>query len=409
MRKQIKKVVLAYSGGLDTSIIIPYLKETYGCEVIAYAADVGQGEELRPLRKKAIKTGASKIYIEDLRKEFVKDYIWPMVKSGAVYEGLYLLGTSVARPLIAKRQVEIAWKEGADAVAHGCTGKGNDQVRFELTFKAMDPSLTIVAPWRDWDIKSREDAIDYAAARNIPLTVTKKKNYSEDRNLWHISHEGGILEDPWVEAPEDVYTLSVSPVKAPNKPEYVIVDFVKGIPVGLNGKRMDGVSLIEKLNKLGGRNGVGRVDLVENRLVGMKSRGIYETPGGTILMVAHASLETLTLDKETMHLKEQLGVKYAELVYNGQWFTPVKKALDAFVNSTQERVTGRVQVKLFKGTATAVGREAKQTLYSEDLATFAEDAVYNQADSRGFINLFGLPTVVNSKYEKISNVKKKKK
>jgi argininosuccinate synthase len=396
----VKKVVLAYSGGLDTSIIIPWLKEKYGCEVIAFAADLGQGEELSPLKKKAIATGASKIYIDDLRREFVTDYLWPMLKSGAVYEGTYLLGTSVARPLIAKRQMEIARKEGADAVAHGATGKGNDQVRFELTYKSMDPSMKIIAPWRLWDLKSREDEIAYGQARNIPLTVTKKKPYSEDRNLWHISHEGGILEDPSRECPESVYTLTVSPEKAPNRAEYVTLDFQKGIPVAVNGKRLEPVALVETLNRLGGKHGIGRVDLVENRLVGMKSRGIYETPGGTLLMAAHAALESLCLDRETLHQKQQLAIKYAALVYNGQWFTPLKRALDAFVDATQEAVTGSVRLKLFKGSATAVGRKSPNSLYLEKLATFGEEDVYNQKDAEGFINLFGLPMAVESQVKK---------
>jgi argininosuccinate synthase len=391
-----KKVVLAYSGGLDTSVIIPWLKEEYGCEVIAFAADVGQGQELKPLRKKAIATGASKIYIEDLRKVFIEEHLWPMLKAGAVYEGAYLLGTSIARPLIAKRQMEIAWKEGADAVAHGCTGKGNDQVRFELTYKALDPSMKIIAPWREWNLGSREDEIAYAQERGIPLTVSKKKPYSEDRNIWHISHEGGILEDPSHECPESVYTLTVPLNKAPNKPEYVEVMFDQGVPAGLNNRKMDGLALLTRLNQLGGRHGIGRVDLVENRLVGMKSRGVYETPGGTILMAAHAALESLTLDKETLHLKQQLAVKYAELVYNGQWCTPVREALDAFVDSTQRRVTGVARMKLHKGQAYVAGRRSKYSLYMEKLATFGEEDVYNQKDAEGFINLFGLPLAVEA-------------
>lgn len=399
MEQKVKKVVLAYSGGLDTSIIIPWLKENYGCEVIAYAADVGQGEELDPLNEKAIKTGASKIYIEDLKTEFVKDFVFPMLKSGAVYEEKYLMGTSVARPVIAKRQVEIAIKEGADAVAHGATGKGNDQVRFELTFKALKPDLKIIAPWREWNIKSRDEEIDYAAKRGIPVPVTKAKPYSMDRNLWHISYEGGILEDPWNEYSDDIFIYTVSPEKAPNQPEIVTIDFEKGIPVAINGQGYDPVSLIFKLNEIGGKHGVGRVDIVENRLVGMKSRGVYETPGGTILYEAHHGLETITLDRDTLHYKQMMAGRYAELVYNGQWFTPLKKAMDAFIDETQKRVTGAVKVKLYKGNAQTVGRKSPFSLYQESLATFGEDQVYNQKDAEGFINLFGLPLKVQAGLE----------
>ena len=394
-----KKVVLAYSGGLDTSIIIPWLKENYGCEVIAYAADVGQGEELEPLNEKAIKTGASKIYIEDLKQEFVTDFVFPMIKAGAVYEGKYLLGTSVARPVIAKRQVEIAIKEGADAVAHGATGKGNDQVRFELTFKALKPDLKIIAPWREWDIKSRDEEIDYAQKRGIAVPVPKEKPYSMDRNLWHISYEGGILEDPWNEYQDDMFLYTVSPEKAPDKPEIVSIAFEKGIPVAINGVGYDPVALIFKLNEIGGRHGVGRVDIVENRLVGMKSRGVYETPGGTLLYEAHQALETITLDRDTLHMKEQLAGRYAELVYYGQWFTPLKAALDAFIDKTQERVTGTVKLKLYKGSAQTVGRQSPFSLYQEKLATFGADEVYNQKDAEGFINLFGLPMKVQAGLE----------
>lgn len=394
MEQKAKKVVLAYSGGLDTSIIIPWLKENYGCEVIAYAADVGQGEELDPLNEKAIKTGASKIYIEDLKAEFVQDFIFPMLKAGAVYEGKYLMGTSVARPVIAKRQVEIAIKEGADAVAHGATGKGNDQVRFELTFKALKPDLKIIAPWREWDIKSREEEIEYAEKRGIPVPVTKAKPYSMDRNLLHISYEGGILEDPWNEYNEDMFLYTVSPEKAPDKAEIVTIDFEKGVPVAINGQGYDPVALILKLNELGGKHGVGRVDIVENRLVGMKSRGVYETPGGTILYEAHHALETITLDRDTLHYKQMMAGRYAELVYNGQWFTPLKKAMDAFIDETQKRVTGAVKVKLYKGSAQTVGRKSPFSLYQEDLATFGADQVYNQKDAEGFIKLFGLPQQV---------------
>jgi argininosuccinate synthase len=396
MEQKAKKVVLAYSGGLDTSIIIPWLKENYGCEVIAYAADVGQGEELAPLNEKAIKTGASKIYIEDLKQEFVTDFIFPMLKSGAIYEGKYLMGTSVARPVIAKRHVEIAIKEGADAVAHGATGKGNDQVRFELTFKALKPDLKIIAPWREWNIKSRDEEIDYAAARGIDVPVSKEKPYSMDRNLWHISYEGGILEDPWNEYSDEMFLYTVAPEKAPDQAEIITIDFEKGIPVAINGAGYDPVALIFKLNEIGGKHGVGRVDIVENRLVGMKSRGVYETPGGTILYEAHHALETITLDRDTLHYKQMLAGRYAELVYNGQWFTPLKEAMDAFIDKTQERVTGAVKVKLYKGTAQTVGRKSPYSLYQEKLATFGADEVYNQKDAEGFINLFGLPLKVQA-------------
>jgi argininosuccinate synthase len=396
MNQKAKKVVLAYSGGLDTSIIIPWLKENYGCEVIAYAADVGQGEELDPLEEKAIKTGASKIYIEDLKTELVNDFIFPMIKSGAIYENKYLMGTSVARPIIAKRQVEIAIKEGADAVAHGATGKGNDQVRFELTFKALKPDLKIIAPWREWDIKSRDEEIDYAEKRGISVPVTKAKPYSMDRNLWHISYEGGILEDPWNEYTDDMFIYTVSPEKAPDKAEILTIDFEKGIPVAINGEGYDPVALIFKLNEIGGRNGVGRVDIVENRLVGMKSRGVYETPGGTILYEAHHALETITLDRDTLHFKQNMAGRYSELVYNGQWFTPLKEAMDAFIDNTQERVCGSVKLKLYKGNIITIGRKSPYSLYQEKLATFGADEVYNQKDAEGFINLFGLPMKVQA-------------
>ena len=399
MSQEAKKVVLAYSGGLDTSIIIPWLKENYGCEVIAYAADVGQGEELEPLEEKAIKTGASKIYIEDLKEELVKDFVFPMLKAGAVYEGKYLMGTSVARPVIAKRQVEIALKEGADAVAHGATGKGNDQVRFELTFKALKPDLKIIAPWREWQIKSRDEAIDYADARGIPVPVTKAKPYSMDRNLWHISYEGGVLEDPWHEYTNEMFIYTVAPEQAPDQAEIITIDFEQGEPVAINGQGYDSVALIFKLNELGGRHGVGRVDIVENRLVGMKSRGVYETPGGTILYEAHQALESLVLDRDTLHFKSQLAGRYAELVYNGQWFTPLKKAMDAFINETQIRVTGSVKAKLYKGSVQTVGRRSPFSLYQEKLATFGADEIYNQKDAEGFINLFGLPMKVQAALE----------
>lgn len=396
MKKQINKVVLAYSGGLDTSVAIPWLKENYGCEVIAMAADIGQGDDFEAIKAKALASGASKCYIEDLKDEFVTDYLWPIVKSGAVYEGKYLLGTSIARPLIAKRQVEIALAEGAEGVAHGCTGKGNDQVRFELTYKALAPQLKIIAPWRVWEIRSREDAIDYAAKHGVPVPVTKAKPYSRDNNLWHISHEGGALEDPWNAPPEDVYLITNSPQAAPDEVEEITIGFEKGVPVSLNGQSLSGLQLMQELNKLGHKHGIGRVDLVENRLVGMKSRGTYETPGGTILYVAHQDLELLTLDRETLHYKELVAHKYAELVYFGQWYSPLRKALDAFIDSTQETVTGEVRVRLYKGSCHAVGRRSPYSLYNPELATFGEDEVYNQADAEGFINLFGLPLKVQA-------------
>lgn len=383
----VKKVVLAYSGGLDTSVMIPWIKEKYGCEVIAFAADLGQEEELKGLKEKALKTGASKVYIEDLTKEFAEDYLIPMLKSGAVYEGQYLLGTSIARPLIAKKQVEIAMREKADAVAHGATGKGNDQVRFELTYKALGPDLKIIAPWREWDIKGREEEIEYAKERGIPVPVSKSKPYSSDRNLWHISYEGGILEDPWFEPKEDMFLLTVSPDKAPDKAEYVEIEFESGKPKSSKGL----VALIQELNKIGGKHGIGRVDLVENRLVGIKSRGVYETPGGTILYAAHQALESITLDRDTLHYKQLVAQKYAELVYYGQWFTPLKDSLDAFINKTQENVTGTVRLKLYKGNCSVVGRKSPKSLYNPGLATFEKEEIYNQKDAEGFINLFGLP------------------
>ena len=390
------KVVLAYSGGLDTSIIIPWLKENYDCEVIAVAGDVGQGEELEPLREKAIKTGASKIYIEDLKEEFVTDFIFPTIKAGAVYEGKYLLGTSFARPVIAKRLVEIAEREKADAICHGATGKGNDQVRFELTIKALNPSLKIIAPWRIWDIKSREDEIDYAEARGIPLTVTKKKIYSMDRNLWHLSHEGADLEDPWNEPKKELLEISVPVEDAPNTPEYVTIDFEKGIPVAVNGKKYAPVALIEELNKIGAKHGVGVADMVENRLVGMKSRGVYENPAGSILYAAHKNLEEITLDRATAHYKEQAAVRFAELVYDGCWYTPLREAMSAFVDKTQETVTGTVKVKLYKGNIIPAGVKSPFSLYDEEIATFGEEEIYNQKDAEGFINLFGLPLKVRA-------------
>jgi len=387
----VKRVALAYSGGLDTSIIIPWLKEHYKCEVVAIAADVGQGEELDGLREKAIATGAAEIYIEDLRHEFVTEYIFPTLRAGAVYEHKYLLGTSFARPVIAKKQVEIALQTGCDALAHGCTGKGNDQVRFELTFKALAPHLTVIAPWREWDIVSREDAIDYANERQIPITASREKIYSRDRNIWHISHEGGILEDPASEPEEAMYILSVSPENAPDKPEYVELEFENATPVKVNGEHYDPVPLIEKLNEIGSRNGIGRIDLVENRLVGIKSRGCYETPGGTLLLTALRELEALCLDREASHYKEMLALKYAEMVYFGQWFTPLREALDAFVNKLAEPVSGSVKLKLYKGNATVIGRESPNSLYDQDLVTFEEGSGdYDQQDAAGFIKLNAL-------------------
>ena len=397
---EIKKVVLAYSGGLDTSIIIPWLKENYNnCEVIAVAADVGQGSELSGLEEKAKKTGASKLYIEDLKKPFVEEYIWPTLQAGAVYEKKYLLGASFARPLIAKRLVEIAKAEGADAICHGCTGKGNDQVRFELGIKAFAPDMKIIAPWRIWNIKSRDEEIDYAEAHNIPLKITRETNYSKDKNLWHLSHEGLDLEDP---ANEPAYNkkgfleLGVSPEEAPDAPTYITIHFEKGIPTALNGEELDGVSMVTKLNEIGGANGIGIADIVENRLVGMKSRGVYETPGGAILYHAHDKLEEICLDKQTAHYKEGVGQKFAELVYDGLWFAPLREALSAFVESTQQTVTGDVKLKLYKGNIIDAGVTSPYSLYDEDIATFSEDEVYNQADSAGFINLFGLPIKVQA-------------
>lgn len=392
-----EKVVLAYSGGLDTSIIIPWLKENYDYDVIAVCGDVGQGKETDGLEERAKKAGASKLYIEDLRDDYVKDYIFPTLKAGAVYEGKYLLGTSHARPIIAKRLVEIAHKEGAVAICHGATGKGNDQVRFELGIKALDPSLKIIAPWRIWDIKSREDAVDYAEAHNIEIPVTKKDLYSRDRNIWHISHEGMDLEDPANEPQLDsLLKLGVSPEKAPNEPKYITIGFEKGEPVSLDGKKLDPRPLVEELNKLGGAYGVGIADIVEDRLVGMKSRGVYETPGGTILYHAHEVLETICLDKETQHYKYGLAQKYADIVYNGQWYTPLREAMDAFVDKTQETVTGDVKLKLYKGNIINAGVTSPYTLYSEDFASFGEDDVYDQTDAKGFINLFGLPIKVKA-------------
>ena len=398
--KEFKKIVLAYSGGLDTSIIIPWLKENYpGCEVICVAGDVGQGTELEGLEKKAIKTGASKLYIADLQEEFVNEYIFPTLKAGAKYEGDYLLGTSFARPIIAKRIVEIALEEGADAICHGCTGKGNDQVRFELAIKAFAPQMPVIAPWRVWDIKSRDEEIDYAEAHNIPLNISRETNYSKDKNLWHLSHEGLDLEDPSLEPQYNkpgFLEMCVSPEQAPDTPAYVTVSFEQGIPVKVDGIAMNGVDIIKTLNRLGGENGVGLADLVENRLVGMKSRGVYETPGGSILYRAHQTLETLCLDRDTQHYKELVAARFAELVYFGQWYTPLREALSAFVDKTQENVTGEVKLKLYKGNIINAGVTSPYSLYDADIATFDEDEVYDQKDSVGFIKLFGLPIQVQA-------------
>ena len=397
----IKKVVLAYSGGLDTSIIIPWLKENYdGCEVIAVSGDVGQGTELDGLEEKAIKTGASKLYIEDLKKEFIEEYVYPTLKADAVYENKYLLGTSFARPIIAKRIVEIALAEGADAICHGCTGKGNDQVRFELTIKRFAPQMKIIAPWRTWEFKSREQEIEYAEQHNIPLKINRETNYSKDKNLWHLSHEGLDLENPWNEPMYDkILEMGVSPEKAPDEPTYITLSFEKGIPVALNGEKLDGPAMVAALNELGGKNGIGIADMVENRLVGMKSRGVYETPGGTILYHAHNKLEEICLDRDTYHYKQQVGIRFAELVYFGQWFTPLRESLSAFVDKTQENVTGDVRLKLYKGNIIDAGVKSPYSLYDEDIATFDEDEVYDQNDSAGFINHFGLPIKVQAMKE----------
>ena len=407
--KKFKKIVLAYSGGLDTSIIIPWLKENYdNPEIIAVSGDVGQGTELDGLEEKALKTGASKLYIEDLKKEFVEDYIFPTLKAGAKYEGEYLLGTSFARPVIAKRIVEIALKEGADAICHGCTGKGNDQVRFELTIKAFAPQMSIIAPWREWTIKSRDEEIDYAEAHNIPLRISRETNYSKDKNLWHLSHEGLDLEDPANEPQLNkpgFLEMGVSPEMAPDTPEYVTVSFEKGVPVAVNGEALGAVEIVEKLNELGGKHGIGLVDLVENRLVGMKARGVYETPGGAILYRAHEVLETLCLDRDTAHYKQLVANRFAELVYFGQWFTPLRESLSAFVDKTQERVTGDVKLKLYKGNIMNAGATSPFSLYDPEIATFDEDHVYDQKDSIGFINLFGLPIKVKAMIDKKKEAK----
>ena len=405
-KKENKKVVLAYSGGLDTSVIIPWLIENYGYEVIAVCADVGQGDDFEFVKNKALKTGASKVYVEDLREAFITEYIWPTLKAGAIYEGKYLLGTSMARPIIAQALVRVAEQEGAVAISHGATGKGNDQVRFELTIKALAPHLKIIAPWRIWDIRSREDAIDYAEKRGIPEPVTKARPYSMDENLWHLSHEGADLEDPWNEPKPDLCMISKTPETAPDKAEYVEIGFEKGVPISLNGKKTKPVALVAKLNALGAEHGVGIADLVENRLVGMKSRGVYETPGGSILFYAHRELEALTLDRATLHYKEQMAIRYAELVYDGMWFSPLREALDAFVNQTQQTVTGTVRVKLYKGNIMSAGAKSPYSLYHEGFVTFGQDEVYNQKDAEGFINLFGLPLTIRALMMQIEAKKK---
>jgi len=391
-----KKCVLAYSGGLDTSVIVPWLKNEYGCEVICFCANLGQADELEGLEEKAIASGASKCYVEDLRSEFLTDYVFPTMQAGAIYERDYLLGTSFARPLIAKRLVEVAEMEGADAIAHGATGKGNDQVRFELTVMALNPRLQIIAPWREWNIRGRKDALDYAAEHNVPVKATEDRIYSQDRNLWHLSNEGGPLENPWTEPPHDMFEWTTAPEDAPDEAEYVELYFRNGIPERVNGVAMGPVKLVQDLNKLGCKHGIGRIDIVENRLVGMKSRGVYETPGGTILYKAHAGLEQLCLDKDTLHFKQQIGHRYAELVYNGQWFTTLREAMDAFVQLTEQKITGNVRLKLYKGNVTLVGRKSPHSLYREDYVTFDEDDVYDQADAEGFIRLFGLPLKVEA-------------
>ena len=390
MSASVRKVVLAYSGGLDTSVIIKWLIENYGCEVVAFAADLGQGEELSPLKEKAIKTGASKIYIEDLKEEFVRDFVFPMLRANAIYEGSYLLGTSIARPLIAKKQIEIAEKEKADAVSHGATGKGNDQVRFELTYYALKPGIQVIAPWRDWKFKSRSDLIEYAEQSGIPVPVSKSKPYSSDRNLLHISFEGGILEDPWNEPPADMFLLSKSPEAAPDKPTVIEVEYEKGNPVAVNGQKLSPANLLAKLNELGGENGVGRVDLVENRFVGMKSRGVYETPGGTILHIAHRAIESITLDREVLKIRDSLIPTYAAQIYNGFWYAPEREILQNLIDDVQQRVSGVVRLKLYKGNVTVLGRKSPNSLFSEDFATFEKDTVYNQKDAEGFIKINAL-------------------
>jgi argininosuccinate synthase len=392
-----KKVALAYSGGLDTSIIIPWLKENYGCAVVAVCGDIGQGDtELAGLEEKARKTGADEVYVEDLRNEFVSEYVWRIVRAGSVYEDKYLLGTSIARPLLAKKQVEVALKTGCDAVAHGCTGKGNDQVRFELTYKALAPHLAVIAPWREWSIQSREDAIEYAAKHKVPISVSTTKIYSRDRNIWHISHEGGALEDPANAAPEEIWMLTKSPKAAPDTPGEVTIGFEKGVPVSVNGKSLSAVTLLEQLNRIGGEHGIGRIDLVENRFVGMKSRGCYETPGGTLIMAAHRELEALTLDRSLLHYKQRLALDYAEMVYNGLWFTQLREALDAFFETASQSTTGEVTLRMYKGNLEPVSRKSPNSLYSLDIASFTMGASYDQKDAQGFINLIGLPIKVRA-------------
>ena len=400
MAEKIEKIVLAYSGGLDTSVILKWLKETYQCPVVAYAADLGQGEELEGIKEKAFATGADDVVVDDLKEVFVKDFVWPALRANAIYESNYLLGTSLARPLISKRQVEVAHQMGANAVSHGATGKGNDQVRFELAYMALDPALQIVAPWRTWEFKGREDLMEYARSRGIPVPVTKAKPYSSDRNLLHISFEGGILEDTWAEAPEDMFVLSVSPEAAPDEPTYVEIAYEKGNPVAVDGKGMSPATLLAHMNDLGGRNGIGRVDMVENRFVGMKSRGVYETPGGTILRTAHIAMESITVDREAMHLRDALISRYAAMVYNGYWFSPERDMLQALVDESQKNVTGRVRLKLYKGNCMVVGRKSDVSLYHEDFATFEGDEVYNQKDAEGFIRLNGLRLKIASLLER---------
>ena len=399
MAEKIEKIVLAYSGGLDTSVILKWLKETYQCPVVAYAADLGQGEELEGIKEKAFATGADDVVVDDLKEVFAKDFVWPALRANAIYESSYLLGTSLARPLISKRQVEVAHEMGANAVSHGATGKGNDQVRFELAYMALDPALQIIAPWRTWDFKGREDLMEYARSRGIPVPVTKEKPYSSDRNLLHISFEGGVLEDTWAEAPEDMFVLSVSPEVAPDAPTYVEIAFDKGNPVAVDGKEMSPATLLAHMNELGGRNGIGRVDMVENRFVGMKSRGVYETPGGTILRAAHIAMESITVDREAMHLRDALVSRYAEMVYNGYWFSPERDMLQALVDEAQKNVNGMVRLKLYKGNCMVVGRKSERSLYHADFATFEGDEVYNQKDAEGFIRLNGLRLKIASLLE----------
>ncbi|CAA0831994.1 Argininosuccinate synthase- chloroplastic [Striga hermonthica] len=401
LRKKLNKVVLAYSGGLDTSVIVPWLRENYGCEVVCFTADVGQGlQELEGLEQKAKASGACQLVVKDLKEEFVKDFIFPCLRAGAIYERKYLLGTSMARPVIAKAMVDVAKEVGADAVSHGCTGKGNDQVRFELTFFALNPDLSVVAPWREWEITGREDAIEYAKKHNVPVPVTKKSIYSRDRNLWHLSHEGDILEDPANEPKEDMYMMSVDPKEAPDQPEYLKIGIVEGIPVSINGKELSPATLLSELNELGGKHGIGRIDMVENRLVGVKSRGVYETPGGTILFAAARELESLTLDRETMQVKDSLALKYAELVYAGRWFDPLHESMDAFMKEITKTTTGSVTLKLYKGSVSVTGRESPYSLYREDISSFETGEIYDQADAAGFIRLYGLPMRVRAMLEK---------